>query len=225
MNDVFGLIAAGRPPSQFAQVGEREFLCEISDAANVNHVVVFFTGVHQFPDGMGGSGEGFSYSTFSFSYLFIGLIAVYVRWPCPDGQESGWHYLGFICNTKPSVIFKIAQLHLSEVRHTGVFGGGMNAAAVGAVQVGIMVEPLASIEGREAAEGTQTSQQSTLSEFADKLLRNLVNHAESYTTRMPRPDNQGYADYIPVSALQEWYTNFQRRFQQNPYFWRSLRNV
>ncbi|WKY05415.1 hypothetical protein Q1695_005988 [Nippostrongylus brasiliensis] len=205
MNDVFGLIAAGRPPSQFAQVGEREFLCEIPDAANVNHVVVFFTGVHQFPDGMGGS--------------------VYVRWPCPDGQESGWHYLGFICNTKPSVIFKIAQLHLSEVRHTGVFGGGMNAAAVGAVQVGIMVEPLASIEGREAAEGTQTSQQSTLSEFADKLLRNLVNHAESYTTRMPRPDNQGYADYIPVSALQEWYTNFQRRFQQNPYFWRSLRNV
>ncbi|KAK6059496.1 hypothetical protein COOONC_02874 [Cooperia oncophora] len=201
----FGLVAAGRAPSQFIQAGEREFLCEIEEASNVNHVVVFITGVHPFPDGLGGS--------------------VYVRWPSPGGQDAGWHYLGFICNMKPSVIFKIAQLHLSEVRHTGVFSGGMSAGASGSVQIGIMVEPLSAIEGREAAEGTQTSQQSTLSEFAETLLRNLVNHAESYTTRLPRPDGQGFADYIPVSALQEWYNNFQRRFQQNPYFWRSLRNV
>ncbi|KAK5967614.1 hypothetical protein GCK32_002862 [Trichostrongylus colubriformis] len=205
MAEVFGLIAAGRAPSQFAQVGEREFLCEVGEASNVNHVVVFITGVNPFPDGLGGS--------------------VYVRWPSPEGQDAGWHYLGFICNGKPSVIFKIAQLHLSEVRQTGVFSGGMTGGAMGSVQIGIMVEPLSAIEGREAAEGTQTSQQSTLSEFAEALLRNLVNHAESYTTRMPRPDGQGFADYIPVSALQEWYNNFQRRFQQNPYFWRSLRNV
>lgn len=205
MNDVFGLIAAGRAPTQFTQAGDTEFLCEIGDAANVNHVVVFITGLHPFPEGMGGS--------------------VYVRWPSPDGQEVGWHYLGFICNMKPSVIFKIAQLHLSAVRHTGVFSGGMAFGAMGSVQVGIMVEPLTSIEGREAAEGTQATQQSTLSEFAEALLRNLVNHAESYTTRMQRPDGQGFADYIPVSALQEWYNNFLRRFQQNPYFWRSLRNV
>ncbi|RCN49962.1 hypothetical protein ANCCAN_03998 [Ancylostoma caninum] len=104
-----------------------------------------------------------------------------------------------------------------------------------------MVEPLSAIEGRAAADGTQTSQQSTLAEFAETMLRNLVNHAESYTTRLSRPDGQGllhnfiagckfylrlrFADYIPVSALQEWYNNFRRRFEQNPYFWRSLRNV
>ncbi|PIO70246.1 hypothetical protein TELCIR_07908, partial [Teladorsagia circumcincta] len=77
-------------PSQFVQAGEREFLCEIAEASSVNHVVVFITGVHPLPDGLGGS--------------------VYVRWPSPGGQDAGWHYLGFICNMKPSVIFKIAQV-------------------------------------------------------------------------------------------------------------------
>ncbi|KJH52651.1 hypothetical protein DICVIV_01112 [Dictyocaulus viviparus] len=205
MSEVFGLIAAGRSHSQFVQVGEREFLCEIENASGVNHVVVFMTGLHPFPEGMGGS--------------------VYVRWPSPDTQDSGWHYLGYINNMKPSVIFKIAQLHLSETRHTDVFTGGMSFNIVGSVQVGLMVEPLATIEGREAADGTQINQQSTLSEFAEVMMRNLVNYAESYTTRLTRPDGQGFADYIPVSALQEWYNNFRRRFEHNPYFWRSIRNV
>ncbi|KHJ92513.1 hypothetical protein OESDEN_07601 [Oesophagostomum dentatum] len=124
----------------------------------------------------------------------------------------------------PSSIY-LFQLHLSETRHTGVFGGAMGSGTLGSVQVGLMVEPLVAIEGRAAAEGTQITQQSTLAEFAETMLRNLVNHAESYTTRLSRPDGQGYADYIPVSALQEWYNNFRRRFEQNPYFWRSLRNV
>ncbi|VDM66775.1 unnamed protein product [Strongylus vulgaris] len=96
MAEVFGLIAAGRSPSQFVQVGEREFLCEIGDAANVNHVVVFMTGLHNFPDGMGCSAL---------------IASVYVRWPSPDNQDAGWHYLGFVCNAKPSVIFKIAQVN------------------------------------------------------------------------------------------------------------------
>ncbi|KAJ1364829.1 hypothetical protein KIN20_025003 [Parelaphostrongylus tenuis] len=205
MNEVFGLIAAGRAPSQFVQVGDREFLCEIDNASSVNHVVVFMTGIHPFPDGMGGS--------------------VYVRWPSPEGHDTGWNYLGFVSNMKPSVIFKIAQLHLSEVRHTDIFSGGMSVSAIGSVQVGLMVEPLTAIEGREAADGTEATQQSTLGEFAETMLRNLVNHAESYTTRLARSDGHGFADYIPVSALQEWYNNFRRRFEQNPYFWRSIRNV
>uniref|UniRef100_A0A0K0CUH9 DUF775 domain-containing protein n=1 Tax=Angiostrongylus cantonensis TaxID=6313 RepID=A0A0K0CUH9_ANGCA len=176
MNEVFGLIAAGRAPSHFVQVGEREFLCEIENASGVNHVVVFMTGMHPFPDGLGGSAVS---------------IPVYVRWPSAEVQDTGWNYLGFISNMKPSVIFKIAQLHLSEVRHTGIFSDGMGVSAIGSVQVGLMVEPLAAIEGKEAADGTQASQQSTLGEFAETVLRNLVNHVESYTTRLARSDGQG----------------------------------
>lgn len=205
MSDVFGLVAAGRSPSKFTQVGEREFLCEIENASSVNHMVVFMTGMHPFPDGIGGS--------------------VYVRWPSPEAQDTGWNYLGFISNMKPSVIFKIAQLYLSEARHTGVFSGGMSVSAIGSAQVGLMVEPLAAIEGKEAADGTQANQQSTLGEFAEVMMRNLVNHVESYAIRLARPDGQGFGDYIPISALQEWYNNFRRRFEQNPYFWRAIRNV
>ncbi|VDM61230.1 unnamed protein product [Angiostrongylus costaricensis] len=215
MNEVFGLIAAGRAPSHFVQVGEREFLCEIENASGVNHVVVFMTGLHPFPDGLGGSGKEM------FRVDYVVFIPVYVRWPSAEVQDTGWNYLGFISNVKPSVIFKI--LHLSEVRHTGIFSDGMSVSAIGSVQVGLMVEPLAAIEGREAADGTQASQQSTLGEFAETVLRHLVNHVESYTTRLARSD--GFADYIPVSALQEWYNNFRRRFEQNPYFWRSIRNT
>ncbi|PAV70819.1 hypothetical protein WR25_23034 [Diploscapter pachys] len=127
------------------------------------------------------------------------FATVYVRWPTPSGGAN-WHYLGFIANVKPSAIFKVAQ-------------------------VGIMVEPLATIEGRHATESAQTNQQSTLQEFADKMIRNLVNFAESYVMRLPNPSgNPPQADFVPLSALNQWYLQFSRRFEQNPYFWRTLNN-
>lgn len=67
--------------------------------------------------------------------------------------------------------------------------------------------------------------QSTLAEFGEKMVQNLVNHAESYAVRLPKPDGTGYSDFIPIGALQQWVTTFTRRFQQNPYFWKSLNNT
>lgn len=204
--NVFGVIVAGRlVQSNFLQPGEREFMTEIPDADSINHVVVFLTGIIPFPDGMGGS--------------------VYIRWPLPNGVESNWHYLGFICNEKPSAIFKVAQLHKADAQHTGIFGSNFSmAGAHGTAQLGIQVESLNEITGREPASGTAVTTQSTLSEFADKMVQNLVNHAQGFAVRLQRPDGLGSADYIPVSALQDWFNNFSRRFQQNPYFWRSLNN-
>ncbi|VDM65862.1 unnamed protein product [Strongylus vulgaris] len=143
------------------------------------------------------------------------------------------------------------QLHLSEIRHTGVFGGAMGSGTMGSVQIGLMVEPLTAIEGRAAAEGTQATQQISflsnafvlrlceISVYFGGICRNHVTkfskpcrivHNQISQTRWPSFGFQnvnilGYADFIPVSALQEWYNNFRRRFEQNPYFWRSLRTV
>ncbi|CAB3409313.1 unnamed protein product [Caenorhabditis bovis] len=199
MAGVLGVIVSGRTPIEVVPVTETEFTCEIVNADSINHVVVFLTGIQPFPDGLGGS--------------------VYIRWPSSNGDDS-WHYLGFICNMKPSAIFKVAQLHKSSAQHSGVFGGGMQTYASGSAQIGIMIEPLTSIEGRQAAEGTQVNQHSTLVEFAEKMIRNLVNHTESFSVRLQNP--QG--DYIPISAFQSWYNSFSRRFEANPYFWRNLNN-
>ncbi|CAD6196239.1 unnamed protein product [Caenorhabditis auriculariae] len=183
MSGLFGVIVSGRPPVEFAAVTETEFACEIVDADSINHVVVFMTGAQPFPDNLGGS--------------------VYIRWPRPDGGEN-WHFLGFIANSKPSAIFKVAQLHQADARHSDVFGGGMSVSAHGSAQIGLMVEPLTSIEERHASESTQVSQQSTLVEFADKLMRNLINHTESFVIRLPNPNgNPPTQEYIPASAFQK----------------------
>ncbi|CDH93229.1 Hikeshi-like domain-containing protein [Caenorhabditis elegans] len=202
MSGIFGVIVSGRTPIEVVPVSDTEFTCEIVNADAINHVVVFLTGAQPFPDGIGGS--------------------VYIRWPTQDG--GNWHYLGFICNEKPSAIYKVAQLHKSDASHSfSQFDNQMQLYSSGSAQIGINAESLSDITGRQAADGTQASQQSTLVEFAEKMIRNLINHTESFSVRLPNPSG-GSLEYIPVSAFQSWYNSFSRRFQANPYFWRSLNN-
>ena len=72
------------------QVGPTQFVFNLLDVESIHHVVVFLTGVTPFPDGMGG--------------------AVYYCYPTPEGPAS--QLLGFIANTKPSAIFKLAKVRM-----------------------------------------------------------------------------------------------------------------
>lgn len=107
----------------------------------------------------------------------------------------------------------------------------------GSAQVGIQVEPLASIHAKIPAQGTAASQQvnalcnvslirdiqSSQYEFADKMLRNFANYAQSYLVSMPAPDNPATrTEYIEAKVFDKWFTEFQRRLQQNPNFWKLL---
>ncbi|KAI1714016.1 protein OPI10 like protein [Ditylenchus destructor] len=93
-SNVFGVIVTGRLiQTNFIQAAETEFITELEHANTINHVVVFLTGVSPFPDHLGGS--------------------VYIRWQKmgSSGNEiTGWRYLGFISNAKPSAIFRIGQV-------------------------------------------------------------------------------------------------------------------
>ncbi|OZC09989.1 hypothetical protein X798_03095 [Onchocerca flexuosa] len=202
---VFGVIVAGRPiQTDFVQVSKTEFVIEVADSCSANHVVVFLTGVAPFPADTGGT--------------------VYIRWP-KIGIETNWHYLGYIANDKPSAIFRVAQLHKMDAVHDGLFMSNlpMNVNAAGNAQIGISVEPLVVITSKVPAEGTTISQQSSFMEFAEKMLQNFVNHLQSFAIRLPRPENPGEStDFISASAVQSWYTNFSRRLQQNPEFWKCL---
>jgi len=79
------------------QVDETKVMCNIENADNVNHVVVFMTGASPFPEGYGG--------------------AVYFSWPT-EGSGPAWHLLGLLANDKPSAIFKVSGLkHGMRVVH------------------------------------------------------------------------------------------------------------
>lgn len=90
----------GRPLAIFLQVqtdaqqiGPTQFVFNLTDVESIHHVVVFLTGVTPFPDGMGGG--------------------VYYCYPTPEGPKS--QLLGFIANSKPSAIFKLAKVCAQEI--------------------------------------------------------------------------------------------------------------
>nr|XP_022345802.1 polyadenylate-binding protein 4-like isoform X3 [Crassostrea virginica] len=132
---MFGLIVAGRlVQTDVTQVSENQFLFNIPDADDINHLVIFMTGQSPFPDGLG--------------------AAVYFSFPNPQGQA--WALLGHITNTKPSAIFKITNIKKSSMMDGNPFASIMpHVSHMG--QVGISVEPLSQLSQQTPEAGTSVS--------------------------------------------------------------------
>ncbi|GAB6028749.1 hypothetical protein CHUAL_004567 [Chamberlinius hualienensis] len=163
---MFGVVVSGRlVQTTFERVGETQFLFNVPEADNVNHLVVFMTGTEPFPESMG--------------------ALVYFGWPDLSSGSMSWQLLGHISNDKPSAIFKIANLKKDETSPHPFLQPVSHVA-----QIGISVE--------------------TLSHIALQTPVTSVN-------MQPNPTQT----YVPFNVLQTWFCNFQRRLQQNPYFWRS----
>lgn len=47
-----------------------------------------------------------------------------------------------------------------------------------------------------------------------------MNFILSYTVTQSNMVIDPTATYVPLSSVQNWYTNFERRLQQNPNFWK-----
>lgn len=107
--------------TDFQQVGEHQFLFNIPEADNINHIVVFLTGSVPLPEGMAGG--------------------VYFSWPDPNAPPN-WQFLGYIANSKPSAIFKISQLKKLNEMDTST---QMNVFGVQPIshtaQIGVSIEP------------------------------------------------------------------------------------
>uniref|UniRef100_V5I365 Uncharacterized protein n=1 Tax=Ixodes ricinus TaxID=34613 RepID=V5I365_IXORI len=225
---LFGAIVTGRlVQTDFQTIDQTKFLMNIPDPASINHIVVFLTGAQPFPEGLGGS--------------------VYFSWPSPDAVGN-WQYLGFISNEKPSAIFKVSKhkegkphrspeqrlcepadatatglLFKLTASHVFTLADAQPEHAFSShgfcsvAQLGISVEPLAQIQFQAAPAATASPLDSS-TEFCTKMLESLFNHLASYGGAPVTPAGD---TFFPMRALEQWHSNFQRRLQQNPNFWRN----
>lgn len=199
MLNALGVIVSGRlVQTDFQQITESQFLINIPEADNVNHVVVFLTGTVPFPDRMAG--------------------AVYFSWPDSNAPPN-WQLLGYISNTKPSAIFKISQLKkLDEMASNGatnVFGSNLPISHI--AQIGVSIEPEASLLQQTPA----TTSTDTYYQFGQKMIQNFFNFVSSFSVTQSQMVPNPSETFVPLSTVQTWFTNFERRLQQNPNFWKS----
>ncbi|KAG8185888.1 hypothetical protein JTE90_028889 [Oedothorax gibbosus] len=194
---MFAMIVAGRlVQTDFENIDTTKFMTNIVDADNINHIVVFLTGAQPFPDGLGGS--------------------VYFSWPDPSAAPS-WQLLGFISNAKPSAIFKISKLK-SDPTTTTPFGIQPISHVA---QLGISIEPLQQLQLQTPVATSAPSNTDTFSEFTTRMLENFFNYVSSFSVAPGQMVSAGSGGYVPLNTVQQWFSNFQRRLQQNPNFWRT----
>lgn len=182
------------------------FVLALDQVETINHVVVFLTGQVPFNQGFGG--------------------AIYFGWPSVESGGISWQYLGYICNNKPSAIFKIAKVKASEMV-TSPFSQQLMQTLTGSqlstnAQIGILVEPLAEISQKTPSSSTQASSVETFTEFSQKMLENFFNYASSFAVNPGQSVMDPSAAYVPLSVLQNWYASFQRKLQLDPHFWKTL---
>ncbi|XP_026479102.1 protein OPI10 homolog [Ctenocephalides felis] len=194
---MLGVIVSGRlVQTNFQQVGESQFLINIEDADNINHLVVFLTGTIPLPD---------SYAA-----------SVHFSWPDPTAPPN-WQLLGYISNTKPSAIFKIStlkKLNEMESSNYNLFG---NQQISHIAQIGVQIEPEANV----LQQTTATASTKSYLTFGQKMLENFFNYVSSFAITQSNMEPNPQETYVPLSTLQKWYTNFERRLEQNPNFWKS----
>ncbi|CAF1247832.1 unnamed protein product [Rotaria sordida] len=196
---MFSILIAGRLPQiNFQQVSETQFVIPVSDVDNVNHLVVFMTGQIPFPENFGGGGN----------------------WP--STESPSWIYLGKITNTKPSAIFKINKIKdieskISSSLVPSLFSGFQHQTAIPTDGLlGISVEPLTQLEQQIQPHDITPSTVASNVEFVSKMLNNFVNYVTSFVQNVPGTSEQ----IVPLSIIQTWYSNFQRRMAENPNFWK-----
>lgn len=56
--------------------------------------------------------------------------------------------------------------------------------------------------------------------FGQKMLENFINFVSSFAVTQAQMVPNPTETFVPLSTIQTWYQNFERRLQQNPNFWK-----
>lgn len=88
-------------------------------------------------------------------------------------------------------------------------------------QIGISVEPLQQLELQTPIPESTPSNANSFMEFTNKMLENFFNYIASFASPPTQMMLGSGENLIPLSKVQQWYINFQRRLEQNPNFWKN----
>lgn len=91
------------------------------------------------------------------------------------------------------------------------------------MQIGISVESLESLSQQTPALNTAVTAVQSYQDFCSKMLDSCFNFVASFAVTQGQMTLNPTETFVPLSALQQWFINFQRRLSQNPYFWKSWR--
>ena len=87
------------------------------------------------------------------------------------------------------------------------------------------MEPLSQLSGMASDGSTEAAAVPSFVEFSQKMVQNLFNYSSSFAVTpaelMGSSGVRPTDTFVPFSTLQSWYSNFERRLQQNPYFWKN----
>jgi hypothetical protein len=145
---------------------------------------------------------------------------VYFAWPRPEGPV--WTLLGQISNQKPSAIFKISSLKTADdIDDNQIHFGDVSHQQSHLAQIGISVEPLEQLAQQVPITQATAPSLPAFVEFTAKMLESFFNYASSFAVTQSQMNPNPNETFVPLSTLKTWFENFQRRLQQNPYFWKS----
>jgi hypothetical protein len=131
--------------------------------------------------------------------------AVYMQLP----GESQFKLLGAVGNEKQSAIFKV---NLGDEMMNGMNGSGD-------INLGISVEPVASIQAQLANLQTESATSTALVKrppstkiLAQRIIKNAFNFLASFS------GSAGGQEVVPLKSFQDWWKKFEGRIENDPGF-------
>ncbi|VEL12349.1 unnamed protein product [Protopolystoma xenopodis] len=195
---MFAAVVAGKL-GDFVQVSETKFMLSLQPLNDSNHIVVFLTGQTPLPFEMGGGGIN-------------------------SGTSVMWYYMGFICNAKPSAIYRIANLKTASdaalienpfMSHNAPsFSTGVTA------QLGISIEPIETLLQQIPLDSSQLKKSGgdAMRDFAAFAAQNLFDYVSSFSRNLPLQATIT-EPYVPLSAIKQWFHIFQNKLSLDKNFW------
>lgn len=88
-------------------------------------------------------------------------------------------------------------------------------------QIGISIEPLVQLAQLTPVANSTPSSLDSFVQYTQKMVENFLNYAMSFGITQAQMTPNPSETYIPMSIVQKWYVNFERKLAADPNFWKK----